>query len=214
MIRMTLASTTLISLLAVGSAFAQTTPPPKTSTPPATPPAGQQTTPPPVVPKAAPVPFPADSKIGVVNLQAVVGTSKLGKAGQDQMKKLGDSKTAEQQALAKKVQDLQTQIQTQSGVLAAAALAQKQSDLDKAQRDLQHFQDDAQAQIKELNDSLLDNFQDKVIPIVEEIAKEKGLYMVLSLQDSAPLLYIHPGLDLSDEVVKRLDAKYPGTIGK
>lgn len=217
MTRMTLASTTLISLLAVGSAFAQTTPPPKT-TPPAgqttTPPAGQQTTPPPVVPKPAPAPFPPDSKIAVVNLQIVVATSKLGKAGQDQMKKLGDSKTAEQQALTKKVQDLQAQLQSQAGVLSAAAQAQKSSDLDKAQRDLQHFQDDAQAQIKELNDSLLDNFQDKVIPIVEELAKEKGLYLVLSLQDSAPLLYVHPGLDLSDEVVKRLDAKYPATAGK
>lgn len=212
MIRMTLASTTLISLLAVGTAFAQTTPPPKT--PPTTPPAGQQTTPPPVVPRPAPVPFPADSKIAVVNLQIVVSESKLGKAGQDQMKKLGDSKTSDQQALAKKVQDLQSQIQSQGGVLSPTALAQKQSDLDKASRDLQHFQDDAQAQIKELNDQLLDNFQDKVIPIVEEIAKEKGLFLVLSLQDSAPLLYIHPGLDLSEEVVKRLDVKYPGAIGK
>jgi outer membrane protein len=192
------------------------TPPPasQTQNPPAKPPATQ--TPPPLMPPTPPpapkpvVPFPADSRIAFVDMQQVVQESKLGKAGQDQMKLVAEKANAELADLNKKVQDKQKEITTQGTMITATALAQKNSELDTLNRMLTRRQEDAQKQVTDLEQNLLENFKEKVLPIVEELAKEKGLYVVFSAADTPGLAYVHPGLDLSLEVIKRLDAKYPG----
>ena len=68
-----------------------------------------------------------------------------------------------------------------------------------------YCQTNAQAEINDLNTELQNEFQKKLIPIIEEIAKEKGLYLVFTADSG--FAYIHPGLNISDEVIKRLDAK-------
>jgi outer membrane protein len=231
--RMTIASA-VFTLVATASAFAQITPPTPPAShqqssaspqqqqqtpPPAKPPAtqqqtppvtGQQATPPAAKPVAAqPAPFPADSKIGFIDIQTIVSSSKLGRAGSAKMKVLTDKQSADMSEKSKAIQALQQQIQQQAGVLSPAALQQKQADLDKLQREAQFAQQDWQAQIDNLNKQLLDDFQQKALPIVEEIRNERGLWAIFNIPDSG-VAAVHPGLDLSSEVVKRLDAKYPG----
>jgi outer membrane protein len=212
----------VITLLAAAPAFAQTTPPPtrppaqqQTAPPPATqqttpPPAGQQTTPPAAKPATPqPVPFPPDSKIGFIDIQTIVSQSKLGKSGTARMKVLTDKQAADMSTKSKAIQALQQQVQQQAAVLSPQALQQKQADLDKMQREAQFAQQDWQAQIDNLNKQLLDDFQQKALPVVEDIRKEMGLWAIFNIPDSG-VAAVHPGLDLSAEVVKRLDAKYPG----
>ena len=42
------------------------------------------------------------------------------------------------------------------------------------------------------------------MPIIDEIAKEKALYVVFTTDSG--VAFMHPGLNISDEVIKRLDA--------
>jgi Skp family chaperone for outer membrane proteins len=49
-------------------------------------------------------------------------------------------------------------------------------------------------------------FDKRVTPVIVEIAKEKGLQAVFAA-DPAIALYIEPALDISAEVIKRLDAQ-------
>jgi outer membrane protein len=199
-------------ILTSAAASAQT-PPPTTTPPPAqTPPLlpkppGTQT-PAPATPAVA-VPFPADSKIAFVNMQALLSESKLGKAGLTQMKALTDKQQADLNDKNKAIQALQQKIQTQSTVVTPEARNQWSSDLEKAQRDLQYSQNEAQAQVEELNQRLLGDFQEKVLPIIEALAKEKGLYAIFGAAESGAA-YVHPGVDLTLELVKRLDVKFPG----
>ncbi len=194
----------LTLFLAAGSAAAQTTPPP---VPPQTPPPKSA----PAPAKPEPLPFPADFKMGFIDAQMVFSQSKLGKAGQKKVQDLENQKTQELQAKAKEVQDLNAQIQQQGGVLSPAVLTQKQSQLDTLQRELQHAQQDAQAARQALQDQLLAEFQEKVVPVVEGLAKEKGLYVVFNVGSSAAV-YVYPGLDLSAEVIRRLDAMAGSTV--
>jgi Skp family chaperone for outer membrane proteins len=200
----------LSALIAATPAAAQTPPPAR---PPQTPPA--QTAPPPLLPpqaqpaKPAPVPFPADSKIAFVSLQQVVAESALGKAGQKQMQDLQNKKAAEMQDRSKKIQTLQQEIQSQSGVLSQSALAAKNTELERLQREAQFAQQDAQSEVDNLNQQLLQNFKDKVLPIIEQLRTEKNLWAIFSADDSGVAAF-HPGLDLSIELTKRLDAKEPG----
>jgi outer membrane protein len=194
--------------IAVPAASGQT-PPPQTPPPAQTPkpvPALPVTqTPPPAVP----VPFPADSKIAFINMQVLLAESKLGKSGLAEMKTLTDKQQADLQLKANAATLLQTKIQQQGSLVTPTALQQMNNDLEKAQRDLQYARNEAQAQADELNQKLLGDFQEKALPIIDALGKEKALYAVFSVQDSG-VAYVHPGLDLTGEVIKRLDAKYPG----
>ncbi len=197
-------------VILAGSAAAAQTPPPATQTPP---PATQTPlVPKPQTPAATPapqVPFPADAKVAFVNMQALLGESKLGKAGLAQMKTLTDSQQGDLVAKQNAIKTLQQKIQQQGAIVTPTALSQMQSDLEKANRDLQYAQNEAQAQVEELNQKLLGDFQEKVMPIIDALAKEKNLYAVFGAAESG-VAYIHPGIDLTTELVKRLDAKYPG----
>jgi Skp family chaperone for outer membrane proteins len=231
----------LSALLAAGPAFAQTPPPtpPPTQTPPAqttppptqtpppkptptpTPPPGQ--TPPPLptgqTPKPAPpapkpaAPFPADAKFGFVNLQVIVNESNLGKAGTDQIKKLQEKLNAQLSAMQKEAQGLSEKIKTQQGVVDEKILVGWGRDLDRKQRDLQNAQQDAQVQVDQLTQDLLNNFEKVVLPHIEAVRAEKGLWVIFAIPpqqgDSPPGLQVvsaAPGLDLSLEIVKRLNA--------
>jgi outer membrane protein len=215
MTRISTLTLALSALLVAGQAVAQTTPPP-TQTPPAKPPATTQlpqtgvkppaTTAADNKPKPPTEPFPPDAKVGYVDLQLVVAQSKLGQAGHDQMTALNDKLSAALATKNKEIQTLQDKIKAQQNLVQDSVLQQMARDLDKLQRDAQYMQQDSQVQINQLNDQLLQNFQSKVLPIVEDIRKEKGLWIIFALGDNSNIAAAHAGLDLSFEVIKRLDS--------
>jgi outer membrane protein len=190
-------ATFLSSFLLAGAAWAQTPAP----TTPAPEPAAAQ--PPAPLPN---VEFPADARVGFVNLQAVVQNSQLGRAGQEKLKALSDEKTSEIAEKNKAIQALQQEIKSGQNVLSQTVLQQKTAELDRATRELQFLQEQAQVDFDALQSQLLEEFGQRVLPIVEAIRAEKNLWFVLSTGEDSGLLAVGPALDLSAEVVRRLDA--------
>jgi Skp family chaperone for outer membrane proteins len=207
------------ALLVTGSAFAQTpaaagssssagraaqaqTPPPAQAKPPALP---TGTTPAP--PVAPPVPFATDSKIGFINMQAVVVATELGKKSGVALKQFQDKKSAELTAKSKQITDLQKEIDTGRSMLPVGVLQTKGVELSKLQREMDAIQQNADDEFKALNEQLLTGFSEKSMPIVEALAKEKGLYLVITEQSQ--LVFVSPSIDLTSEVIKRIDLAYP-----
>jgi Skp family chaperone for outer membrane proteins len=155
---------------------------------------------------ATPVPFPADAKIGYVNIQEILDQSSIGKAGTAKMKDLTDKRNADIAAKNKDVQAKQQEITAGQNVLSATALSAKQGELASLQREVQFLQEQEQTDVQNLNDQLLDDFQDKVLPVIEKVRVEHNLWMVFTAGgQSNAVLAAAPGLDLSAEVVKMLD---------
>ncbi len=198
----------VLTIALAAPSVAQTQTPPKPQTPLTQPPA---TTPPaaaqPAAPKppSPPVPFPQDAKYAVVDVQAIAQNSAAGKAASARLNDLQSKKMGELQDKNKQLQALQSKKETGSAVLSDSARAQLDKDIDKLQRDIQFAQTNAQAEMQDLNNELQAEFTKRVSPIIEEIAKEKGLYLVFTADSG--FAYVHPGLNISDEVIKRLDSK-------
>jgi outer membrane protein len=172
--------------------------------PPATPPAGQAA-PPAAKPPQPPVPFPQDAKYAFIDVQSIASASAAGKAASAKLEDLGKKKQAELADKNKQLQALTTKRDTSAGVMNDAARGQLDKDIDKLQRDIQFTQSNANAEFQDMQNELQGEFQKQLIPIIEELAKEKGLYMIFTAESG--FAYVHPGLNLSDEVIKRLDAK-------
>jgi len=197
-------------------------PAPSTQRPaqPATP-GGAQT--PPAQPAAPPqqLPFPAGAKVAFVNMQVVVQESKLGKAGRERMQALQAQNQTKLAPLSKQIQDKQQEINTKQGVVSDAALQSLRRDLERIQLEAQTAQQKAQADEQNLNEDLLKDFSEKAAPILEAIRTEKELWVIFGVQDDGGsgggqliVASANGGLDLSLEVVKRMDVKYPTADAK
>jgi len=198
----------LLAVFVASNALAQTAPPvqnPPAQNPPVTakPPAAPAPAP------AAPVqpPFPMESKIAFVDLQSVVAQSMLGKAGSSQYEALGKKLEGELTGLQTKLKDAQTRQQTQAALLSEVAAAQLAKDIDRLTRELTFKQQEAQSELQTLQQDLLGDFEKKVMPILESLAKERNLHIVFNVENSGAV-YVFPGLNLSPELVKRVDAQY------
>jgi len=187
--------------------FAQATPPagaPKPQTPPAGAPAAPAAQPPAPKPQP-PVPFPQDAKYAFVDIQAIASNSAAGKEASTRLQALTSKKQTEIGDKNKQLTALTTKRDTSVGVMNETARAQLEKDIDKLQRDIQYAQSSAQAELQDMQNDLQGEFQKRLIPVIEELAKEKGLYLIFTAESG--FAYVHPGLNLSEEVIKRLDAK-------
>ena len=197
--------------LAAGPAFAQATPPPQNppaQQPPATPPAGTQ---PPAAQQPAPQPqppkpFPEGAKVAVINMQAIASNSVEGKAATARIQDLVKRKNAELAEKNKQGQALQTKLQQGGSVLSEQARLQAEKDLQKIQRDLQAMQEDAQLEQRQLTEQLQMEFQERLNPIIHQIATEKGLHLVFAVGQDSNVVWGDAGIDLTAEVIKRFDA--------
>ncbi|HUL75543.1 MAG TPA: OmpH family outer membrane protein [Vicinamibacterales bacterium] len=194
-------------MLALAVAAVLSAPPPRQTPPPSPPPATGQTAP---AQPALTMSFRADAKVGFINLQLIFDRSKLGQQGLGRMKALHDKLQADLADRNKEIQDLSSKIQSQQTVVGEATLTGWRSELDRLQRAAQFAREDAQAQAEQLQQQVLGDFEERVRPIVEAIRAEKGLWMIFAVQPDpggVTLAASDPSLDLSGEVVKRLDAQ-------
>jgi outer membrane protein len=190
-------------MLAAGPVWAQTPPAqtPPAQTPPATPPAQ----PAPAAQPTPPRPFPEGARIAYVDIQAVASNSAEGKAATARIQELNKKKSGELAEKQKALQGLQTKLQQGATVLNEQARGQLEKDIERSNREIQFFQQDAQSEIQELTEQLQGEFQQRLHPVIAQIAQEKSLQFVFSIRDSGAI-WFDTGLDLSAEVIKRFDA--------
>ncbi|HEY7285711.1 MAG TPA: OmpH family outer membrane protein [Vicinamibacterales bacterium] len=205
-----------VSLIAIGAgpAFAQAAgqpPQPKPTIPapqtPAQPPAATP------APPQPPPPFPAGAKVAFINPQRIFQESADGKSALTRVQALTQKKQTENTNRQKALQDNQQKLQASGSVMSDAARDQLQKEIEKQQLELQRFQQDAQAEITELQNEVQNEFARKVQPLIDQMAKEKGLHMVFNAGD-AGFAWVDAGLDLSSEIIKKLDAAKGGTAPK
>ena len=212
-----LMTTAMVVLLAGRILFAHAEPqttaqaaPPATPQKPAAPPAAQTPAPKPPPPPV----FPAGATIGYVQMQVVITGSRIGKCGSDQIKTIQDKNSAQLAAKQKEVQAQQQKMQAQAGLVSEAVMTQMQRDLERMTRDGQALATQLQTDVDNKNQDLIADFQNKVMPLLEALRKDKDLSFILSADPGGAIVAVNTALDLSLELVKRLDAAYPDCVKK
>ena len=160
-------------------------------------------------PQQAPAPAQAAATRGAsvawLDLQRIVETSAEGKIANAKVQALTQKKSNEIGDKTKQLQAAQQKLQTSGTVLNDGARSLLEKEIEKLNVDIQRMQQDAQAEIQELQTQLQGEFQKKLMPVVEVVVKERNIALLFSRND-AGIVYGDPGLDLTDEIVKRFDA--------
>jgi len=203
--RLLVAVASLATVLGAAPVFAQGAPQPKPAAPaPAQQPPAVAAPAPALPPAQPPAPFPAGAKIAFFDPRVVFQSSKEGQAALQRVKAITDKKQTENSDRQKKLQADQQKLQTSGSMLSDAARSALEKDIEKQQVDIQRFQQDAQAEINEIQQEVQNDFVKKLQPIVDKIAAEKGLHLLFNSAE-AGLAWAAPGLDLTPEVIKAID---------
>src|SRR5204862_7141542 len=125
-------------------------------------------------PASAPAPFPAGAKIAFIDFQRVAAESVEGQISTVKINALVTKKQAEGAEKAKQLQANQQKLAQTGGVMSEAARTALEKDIERQTREGERFQQDAQAEINELQQELQLDFQKKILPLLQQLREEKG----------------------------------------
>jgi Skp family chaperone for outer membrane proteins len=159
---------------------------------------------------------PRAPKIAVIDMGRVSAESLLGKGYSAQLEAIKneiDSEANKKQAdLAKMdqaIKALQDDLEKQGSVLSPEAADKKRGEIVKKQRDRQAFLEDGQADLQKMREraqqqaQVLNNeFQVKIKPHIDAVAKEKAIDILL---DGQVTLTVNRDYDISREVIVKAD---------
>jgi outer membrane protein len=153
----------------------------------------------------------AETKVGIINPQAVLQASVKGKEVIVKLQEL-------EQAKGKQYDALQKAIETLTKDAANPALNQdtrdkKAAELQNKQIELKRFTEDAQKDLTAVRQKEFDAMQKDLMPIIEKISKDGGFSLVLDLT-TAGIAYADPTVDITEAVIKAYDAKYSTPAAK
>jgi outer membrane protein len=130
----------------------------------------------------------------------------------DMSKRLNDKGTTAKSNIESRGQGLQREIaEYQRGVSTMAADVRQKTEqrLQREQQEFQSYQQNEQADFQSAQSQENNKLYDKISDFAKQYAKEKGYKLVLTFSKANPtVLYGDPALDVTADVVKRLNDAY------
>src|SRR4029450_555893 len=156
-------------------------------------------------PATATPPPQAPLRMAFLDLQRIAAESAEGKVASGKVQALTQKKSAELQDKTKQLQGNQQKLQQGGAVLNDAARAQTQREIDRLTVEIDRFQEDANAEVQEMQQALQAEFQEKLRPVVDSVVKELAIGLLFSAGD-AGAIYVDTSLHITGEVIKRFDS--------
>jgi outer membrane protein len=155
----------------------------------------------------APAPAPSGGKIGVIEVQRIVQESAIGKESLARVQKVQAAKQEDLAKRQKELRDMEQKIQDQGKALSEDAMEKLQKDYQTKALDLKRFQDDAQRELEESQRKELGELEKRIMPVINEVAKEQGYSLVFNKFNSGLLFADDKSVDLTESVITRFNSQ-------
>jgi outer membrane protein len=151
---------------------------------------------------------PAPTKIGIINMQVAIGTTKDGqKASADLTAKFAPTKAK----LEKRNADIEAdraRLNQGSNAMSADQKEKLMRDIDQKTKALNREAEDAQAEVDAETSKIMQELGGRIMAVLGKYAKEKGYALVLDVSSQQSAVLVAPD-DLTDEIVKLYDQNAP-----
>ena len=158
-----------------------------------------------LAPADAQADVPSIRKIAMVDMQRVLNETKEGKKARSRLESSTKKKQKKLDARRTKFESETASLQSLSGEQLAAAQEKLQRDYLELQNMYMTLQQELAGQEAQLLEKMLTNSRG----IAKQLASKHGVDLVL-IRDPGIVLYTTPSLDLTDELIKQYNGKYPG----
>lgn len=149
----------------------------------------------------------AQSKIAIIDVQAITFQSKAGQKSIEELKVLEQSALKKLEAKRAEVKKLADSINNQKASLSPSALQDKNLELNKRSVELERLEKDLQTEFQTAQAKKWDGILKEVEPVINDYAKEKGYDLVFIVQPGI-LAYANPAVDITKDIISRFDIKW------
>ncbi len=149
----------------------------------------------------------SEVKIGVINAQEIMEKTKKGNQVQKKLESLQDTKRRQLQTKQQELEKLEKELN--SPALNADTRARKTRQVQDKRIELQRMVEDAQNEMRQESQKELFELQKEIMPLIQEIGRSKGFTLILDMTSSG-IAYFDQAIDITAEVIKAVDAKFPG----
>ena len=147
--------------------------------------------------------------VGLVDIQKIITSIKEGISVQKTLEKAFNEKKVVLKKDEDKIKKAQEDYKKQSMVLAEQARINKEREIQESMMKLQSKTMEFQKEIQKMEQDMKKPILEKLRPIIDEVSKANAVAMTFELS-AAPIIYAEAKKDMTDEVIKAYDKKYPG----
>ncbi|MBI5546378.1 MAG: OmpH family outer membrane protein [Deltaproteobacteria bacterium] len=151
----------------------------------------------------------AQTKFAYVDMQRALGEIEEGKVAKAKLKSRFDAKQKDldtkQEGLKKKKEQLDAM--ARDGILKDDKLREKQGELERELMEVTQYWQNSQKELSEEEHRLTQEIFSKMAVIIRGIAESDGFSFVFDKNESG-LLYAPDSLDITNELVRKYNAKY------
>jgi outer membrane protein len=146
-----------------------------------------------------------DLKIAVLDTEQILLNSATGKAALEELRVLREQKEAQGKTLQTEVEDLQGRLREGRLSLSQDKISELEKQLEEKAISLRRFEDDANRELGKKREEVLARVDQKVMPIINTYGQEMGYDLIFRKFESG-LIYADEGVDVTQEIIRRLDA--------
>jgi outer membrane protein len=157
---------------------------------------------------AVPAASRAQSKIGVININAAITNCAEGKKMMADLQKKYLPRQQELERLQSEIQADQDQLTKGGTTLSDDEQRRLSRDVEDKQRILKRSTDDAQSDFNADRDDGVRRVGQKMVKVIHDYAQQNGFALVID-GAQVPIYYAANGVDITAEIVKRYDAANP-----
>jgi outer membrane protein len=153
---------------------------------------------------SAPAAFAQDYVIAVIDPNRVVEQSPQYEAARKALQQEVSDREKKLVAQQKEIEELQKKLERDSALMSADEVQRLQNDIRNRDRKLKYAQGEFREDFALRQNELRTKLAQQVQEVVEELAKEKNIDLIIS----EGVVYYSKRIDISNQVVERLKAKF------
>jgi outer membrane protein len=144
------------------------------------------------------------AKIGVIDLQKVLETSTAGKTIQATLKKQKDKMESDLKTKGTEIEKISKRLERESMVMSKEMREEKEREQRIKINDFKTLQKKYRTDLQKLEVQLMNQLQKDVKELVDSIGKKNGYLLIVN---KYTVLYSPRSIDITDDLIKRLNAK-------
>ncbi|WP_031498510.1 OmpH family outer membrane protein [Bryobacter aggregatus] len=159
------------------------------------------------------IPALAQSKVGTINIQQAIISTKDGQKAAAELQNRFDPKRKEIEKNQAALQSKQQQLQKMGTVGSEDAKRKLSADIEADTKRLQRDTEDAQAEWDQEQQKTLNELGGRIMQVINKYATDNGYSMILDISSQqTPVIWASNTVDITNEVIKLYDSNAPSTV--
>jgi len=150
------------------------------------------------------------TKVGVINLQSAIVSTKDGQKAADDIQARFNPKKADLDRRQGDITQLQDQLNRGRNTLSEEAHQKLVREIDQKTKSLNRDTEDARAELDQEEQKIMNELGSRIVAVIDKYAKDNGYAMILDVSSpQTPVMFASNSIDITRDVIELYDKNAP-----